>query len=496
MRQSPPITAQRPEHHHRPAYIPTPKSSTEWARMSLPPDHGAHGEPQDKRIERDILRKLDLTLIPMLWSLFVVSFADRSNIGNAKIQGMQTDLHLTGNKYNIAVLVFTVAYVAFGVPANVAFRVLGPRSLAAMMLLWGICALCQGLVQTWGGLVACRFLMGGFEAGFVPGCAYLIGSYYTRNEFLKRYSLFLSGSIIAGAFNGLFSGLLARADGKGGLRGWRWIFVVEGLITCVAAIVSAFIIPQFPEDTRLFRGEEKAVLLERLRQDGAEEEHADLWHEVKEALIDPKIWLATIAYVGIEENSASIVAFLPSILQGFGYTATSAQWHSIPVYAVAFILSLLCAYVSERLQQRYLFAMLGALLNLVGLAILLARPDSAAVRYAGAFFMTAGVYIAMPIVVVWNAINVRKGYKRVVSFAMSTAVGNCGALVASNVFIAREEPAYPTGFTTGMCMNCMSILALTALYIGLRIGNDRKARSDVSGEDSQGERHKPSAYQL
>lgn len=140
---------------------------------------------------------------------------------------MSTDLDLSGHRYNIAVLAFTIAYIAFGIPANVAFRMLGPKSLSAMMFLWGICALCQGLVSSWGGLVACRFLMGVFEAGFVPGAAYLIGSYYKREEFLKRYAIFFSGAIVAGAFNGLFSGLLAKADGKGGLNGWRWIFVVS-----------------------------------------------------------------------------------------------------------------------------------------------------------------------------------------------------------------------------------------------------------------------------
>lgn len=113
--------------------------------------------------------------------------------------------------------------------------------------------------------------------------------------------------------------------------------------------------------------------------------------------------------MGAEENVSSVVAFLPSILKGFGYTSTSAQWHSIPIYGVAFVLTLTCAYVSERLHQRYLFAMFGALLNLIGLSILLGQPDAEGARYAGAFLLTAGCYIVMPIVVVWNAINVGPG---------------------------------------------------------------------------------------
>lgn len=140
---------------------------------------------------------------------------------------MDKDLALTGNKYNMAVMIFTIAYMVFGIPANIVFKILGPKSLAGMMVLWGICALGQGLVNNYAGLVALRFLMGVFEAGFVPGSAYLIGSYYKKDEFLKRYAFFFSGAIIAGAFNGLFSFLLAKADGAGGYAGWRWIFIVR-----------------------------------------------------------------------------------------------------------------------------------------------------------------------------------------------------------------------------------------------------------------------------
>jgi MFS family permease len=158
---------------------------------------------QDRAVERRILRKLDLRVVPVLWFLFLVSFVDRGNIANAKIQGMDKELHLTGNKYNTAVWVFTLAYVVFGVPANIVFRLTGPKSLSVMMFLWSLTVIGQGLTKSYAGLVVCRFLEGICEAGFVPGCAYLIGSYYKRDEFLRRYVIFFSAAIIAGAFNGV-----------------------------------------------------------------------------------------------------------------------------------------------------------------------------------------------------------------------------------------------------------------------------------------------------
>ncbi|KXT04923.1 hypothetical protein AC578_3416 [Pseudocercospora eumusae] len=429
--------------------------------------------PLNPQIETHILHKLDLTLLPTLWLLFIISFADRNALGNAKIQGMSHDLTLSGNRYNIAVTAFTLSYTTCGIPASIAVRKLGPKSLAGMMMIWGVCALSQGLVRSWEGLVVCRVFMGIFESGFVPGCGDLIARYYTSDEVLKRYAVFFSGAIFAGAFNGLVSYALALADGAAGLAGWRWIFLVEGLLTCVVALPTFWLMPAFPEETKMFEGEEKAVLLERLRRDGGSEPTESMWTHIMAALLDWKIWLATLAYIGVEENVSSVVAFLPSILKGLGFTSISAQVHSIPIYLTAFATTLIVAYLSERLRQRYFFALFGALLNLVGLAILLAAPQSANLKYAGTFLLTAGCYVAMPILVVWNAINVGKGYKRVVSFAMTTAIGNCGAFISSNVFITHEAPGYPTGFKVGMGMNCLAILSMTVLYLGLVWSNRR-----------------------
>jgi MFS family permease len=157
----------------------------------------------DRRKERKITRKIDFGILPVLWLLFLVSFVDRGNIGNAKIAGMTQDLHLGGNRYNVAVQVFTAAYVVCAVPANIIFKKTGPRSLAVMMFFWGLAVIGQGVTASYQGLVVCRFLEGMFEAGFVPGAAYLIGSYYKRDEFLRRYTFFFGASIIAGAFNGV-----------------------------------------------------------------------------------------------------------------------------------------------------------------------------------------------------------------------------------------------------------------------------------------------------
>lgn len=127
--------------------------------------------------ERALLRKCDLHLIPILFLLFLLAFLDRTNIGNARIQGLERDLHMDprGNKYNIALLVFFVPYILFEVPSNLIIKRVAPSTwLSVIMVLWGIATMGQGLVHSFGGLVAMRVLVGLFEAGLFPGCIYLI----------------------------------------------------------------------------------------------------------------------------------------------------------------------------------------------------------------------------------------------------------------------------------------------------------------------------------
>ena len=278
--------------------------------------------------EKKILKKLDFRVVPMLWLLFLISFIDRGNIANAKIQGMDEELHLVGNDYNNTYWVFTLSYVVFGVPANLLFKKVGPKSLSVMMFCWGLTVLGQGFSRNYADLVVCRFLEGICEAGFVPGCASLIGSYYQKDEFLRRYCVFFSAATIAGAFNGVSyrvvlelecvlivdSSLLAylqrwtempdilagdgiytcirEVTGAPKLKNDR-IFIIESLITIVIAFASYFVMIEFPEKTKIFTTEEKTVLIARLHNDDGEPID-DRKKEILKSLRDWKIWVAYV----------------------------------------------------------------------------------------------------------------------------------------------------------------------------------------------------------
>ena len=290
-------------------------------------------------------------------------------------------------------------------------------------------------------------------------------------------------------------------NGVGHYEGWRWIFIIEGCATILVALICFPLMIPFPENSKMFTPEEKRVLLARLDSDGAKVKHDKL--QIFSALKDWKIWVAALAYMGAEENSSSVVAFQPTILAGLGYTASKAQLHTIPVYAVAWVVSMTCAYLADRLRKRYVFGMFGVILTTIGLAIEIAQPKHPGVKYTGMFFLAAGVYVTMPVTVVWLAINLEKGYKRTVGLGLLIAIGNCGAFVSSNVFLTKQTPKFHTGFSVGMGMNMVSTIALTWLYIGLRLANRRKDRSqeEYEGTDHDsiedlGEKHPDFRYSL
>lgn len=200
-----------------------------------------HDEAQrqlDLVSERRLLLKTDLHVVPILFLLFLCAFVDRYvsvpqeigsdscriNIGNARIQGMEPDLNMTGSDYNIALFTFFILYILLEVPSNIILKKMRPSIfLSSIMLAWGIITVCMGVTQSFAGLVVCRVILGAFEAGFFPGAIYLISMFYKRHELQWRINLFFSASIIAGAFSGLLAFAIAKMDGIAGYGGWRWM---------------------------------------------------------------------------------------------------------------------------------------------------------------------------------------------------------------------------------------------------------------------------------
>jgi len=189
---------------------------------------------------KKLLRKVDIRLLPCLILMYLLNFLDRSNLAQARLGTLEADLGMTGTDFNLATSILFVGYLLMQLPSNLLLtRVQPSLYLGSVMTLWGVISTAQSAARSFGGLLATRIFLGVVEAPFFPGAIMLMSSWYTRTELTYRIAWFYSGSSIANMFGGLLgAGVLGNLNGVHGIAGWRWLFIIEGVITIGIALCS------------------------------------------------------------------------------------------------------------------------------------------------------------------------------------------------------------------------------------------------------------------
>ena len=366
------------------------------------------------------MTRIDFRVIPFLCILYLLAFLDRVNIANAKSFSLASDLNLTGVQYNTALTMFIFPYIVFEIPSNIFLKKLRPNVwLSLCMFFFGLVSICQGLVTSYGGLLTARFFLGLFESGMFPGSFYLIGMWYKRSEAQRRYSFFFSSTTLAGAFGGLLASAIGKMDGLRGYHGWRWIFILEGCLTCVVAAILFFFIPSFPEDAKWLTDEERNYIRARLQVDqgrSAAERKITL-RDVGRVFKDYNIYLGGLMYFGLIVPAYSYAFFAPTIIATYGYSAIRTQLFSVPPWACAFAFSMIIAYLSDKFKHRFLFALIPICVAITGFGILITVHHNYHLEYAGLFLVTMGTYSAMPVIVCWFNMNLSGHHRRAVGTA-------------------------------------------------------------------------------
>jgi MFS family permease len=373
--------------------------------------------------------RIDLRVIPFLCILYLLAFLDRVNIANAKSFSLTNDLNLTGVQYNTALTMFFIPYIIFEIPSNIFLKRLRPNVwLSLCMFLFGLVSICQGLVTSYGGLLTTRFFLGLFESGMFPGSFYLIGMWYKRSEAQRRYSFFFSSTTLAGAFGGLLASAIGKMDGMRGYHGWRWIFILEGCLTCIVAVIFFFFIPSFPEDAKWLTEEERNYIRARLQVDqgrSAAERKITL-RDVGRVFKDYKIYIGGLMYFGLIVPAYGYAFFAPSIIATYGYSPIRTQLFSVPPWACAFAFAMIIAFLSDKFKHRFLFALIPICVSITGFGILITVHNNYHLEYAALFLVTMGTYSAMPVIVCWFNMNLGGHHRRAVGIAWQVGFGNIG----------------------------------------------------------------------
>lgn len=390
-------------------------------------------EPQQR-----VIKKLFRRLIGFLFVLFIFSFLDRINIGFAGLT-MGKDIGLTSTMFGLAATLFYVTYVIFGIPSNIMLGIVGARRwIATIMVLWGIASTATMFATGPTSLYVLRMLVGIAEAGFLPGILVYLTYWFPAYFRARANALFMVAMPVTMAFGSLASGYILGMDGILDLKGWQWLFLLEGFPSVILGILVWFYLDDSPAKAKWLTKEDKESLQEMMDQDklelvqphGSKSQSAlqttSLWKEI----FTPVILMYTVAYFCLTNTLSAINIWTPQIIQSFNEGSSNAMiglLTAIPQFCT--ILGMIYwSRRSDRLQERKMHTALPYLFAAAGW-VLAAITHHPVIQLLGIIMASTGSFTAMA--VFWTtpdqSISLRA---RAIGIAVINATGNIGSAVS------------------------------------------------------------------
>jgi ACS family tartrate transporter-like MFS transporter len=311
------------------------------------------------------LSKVRRRLLPFLFALYIVAYLDRINVGFAALQ-MNREIGLSQTAFGFGAGIFFLGYFIFEIPSNLILRRLGARRwIARIMVTWGLTAAAMMFVRGASSFHALRFLLGIAEAGFFPGIIYYLTFWFPQRERARAIALFMTATALAGVIAGPLSGLLLTLHGSGGLSGWQWMFLLEGIPAIAMGIVVWRYLPDHPGEAQWLTPLERDALVAIIEADTGSRSsaHADLFRAMRSA----RVWLLTLFYFLFAFGLYGISFWLPQILKGFGTMSVVAVGFASAIpFAAAAVAMVLVGRSSDRMRERRVHLALCALAGAAG----------------------------------------------------------------------------------------------------------------------------------
>ncbi|KAL2067542.1 hypothetical protein VTL71DRAFT_1967 [Oculimacula yallundae] len=440
----------------------------------------------DPAVERRVRLKIDLFVVPPLFVIYLFSFIDRANIGNAKIAGFEKDLHLKGYDYNALLSYFYISYILLEIPSNALCKMLGPGwFIPACTVGFGLCSLCTGLVTSYSGAAAARFFLGAFEAGMLPGISYYLSRWYRKSELVFRISLYIVAAPIGGAFGGLLASAILRLDHFGSFKSWEMLFAIEGIATMVVGVLAFFIMCDRPETARFLTAEEKEIAIGRVQSELISTtqvlDKMDV-AKLKRGMFSPMTMVTSIVFLLASITIQGLSFFAPTVVKTIypNESVVTQQLHTVPPYVYGAGSVLIVCFASWKTDRRTIYYIICATSVMIGYIIFLATT-SAKARY-GAVFMIAAGY---PFACLCNAqvsANVASDTARASAIATTVMIGNIGGLISTWAFLPFDAPDFKIGNGLNLATSSTTIIVAACSLIWMRWDNKRKSSLSGSSE--------------
>ncbi|CAH0035434.1 unnamed protein product, partial [Clonostachys rhizophaga] len=475
-----------PAPSHKADKSPLPVEHKEYGELEF---EGADGPAIDPHRLAKTIRKMDIVVLPIMTVILAFCFIDRTNMGLAMVVGMGSELRFDSYGYSTALLVFFPGYALFVLPSNYILSKTSVRYwLTLLSLAFGILTLAAGLVRNFGGLVAVRALLGICEAGVFPTIIVVASSWYPRYYFGKRMTAISSEASLISALSGVLAWAFSRISTPN-YSGWRYIFILEGAITVLAAFCAFFAIDEYPSKSRFLSEEQRDIAVRLIAQDREEREEEEFTFSLGLRILrDWKIWVFGILYMLNVATTYGLAYFIPLILNGkMGFSGAISQLLSTPPYFYGFILAVAVSSISDRYHIRSPFIIFLHLNVILGITLTRWGPNTAS-QYLGLFFCLGASVVSGPMIVVYGQNNAPTRAKRSVSSGVQLSLGAVGGIIGSTVFRSQDSPTYTPGTIVVLCSSATVILICCLLNLYFRRLNRLQRETNLVLEANKGGR--------
>ncbi len=306
---------------------------------------------------RRVYSKISWRLIPYIFGLYILAYLDRVNVGFAAVE-FRRDLGLSASAYGLGAAMFFAGQFLFDLPSNLLLRKVGARLwIARIMISWGVVATLMMFVKGAHSFYGMRLLLGVSEAGFFPGMILYLSDWFPSGERARAVAKFMTATSIAGVVGGPVSSFLLKLEGRAGLHGWQWLFMLEGIPTFLAGISVLWVLKDKPDDAGWLTEAEKQWLdgeLERDRKAGGASQREHLG----DAFRLPMLWVLAGVYFLSQVGVYTVNLWMPTLLNGFaggsggaGAASVIARYATVP-YVAAAIFTVVVGWSSDRTGER------------------------------------------------------------------------------------------------------------------------------------------------
>ncbi|RWA11404.1 hypothetical protein EKO27_g3726 [Xylaria grammica] len=401
-------------------------------------------------LNKKLVRKIDFIILPIIGLLYILNYIDRQNLAAAKLQGILEDLDLSTQQFATAVSILFVGYLPFQIPSNLLITKISRPGfyICTAACIWGAISAVTATVKNYQQLVAVRAILGIVEAVFFPGAIYYLSAWYTKTELGKRIAGLYIAQQVGNAFGGLFAAGILRLDGAHGIAGWQWLFIIEGSATVGVAGICAFLMPEFPHNSRILSDTERALAVWRIESEaGAAEgtEKESILRGFAKALSDPKLWLLIFCNL-LSQAQGSIANYFPTIVASLGFNNTISLLLTAPPYVLAGFIYYGLMFYSDRKNTAYPLIIGCISLSIVLYIILLTTQNIGALYFAMLLLPFASVG---PQLLMYKTISLhlaRPISKRAVASALVNALGGTSNIWSS--YLYYDSPRFYAAFGT------------------------------------------------